>query len=133
MGPVSIITGSAPTTAMVCTRASGAAEPVSRFGQATSSAAAPSEIWLLSAAVTRPPSRSGGSAAIFSRLVSGRGPSSRARPNAGTTSSVNAPASQAATARSWLARANRSISVRLRPHLRAISSAPRNCEISWSP
>ena len=39
-------------------------------------AAAPSEIWLASAAVIRPPSRSGFSAAIFAAEVSARGPSS---------------------------------------------------------
>ena len=46
--------------------------------EAISRAAAPSEIWLASAAVIRPPSRSGLSPAIFSSVVSGRGPSSLA-------------------------------------------------------
>ncbi|CKP75326.1 Uncharacterised protein [Mycobacterium tuberculosis] len=43
------------------------------------------------------------------------------------------PARIAANARSWLVSEYRSISSRDRFHFSAISSEPRNCEISWSP
>jgi hypothetical protein len=46
---------------------------------------------------------------------------------------VNQPSPAAATARSWLASANRSISARPIPHFAAIMSAARNWEISCSP
>src|SRR6266540_6139768 len=77
IGPVSMSTGSEPTTLIACTRASGVSPWVrTADSDATSSAAAPSEIWLETAAVILPPSRSGSSWASFSLLLSGRGPSS---------------------------------------------------------
>ncbi len=90
IGPVSIRTGSLPTTLIVRTRAR-TVSPWRRTAasEAISSAAAPSEIWLATPAVRTPPSLSGLSAASFSADVSGRGPSSCARPAAGTISSTN--------------------------------------------
>ena len=55
-----------------------------------SSAAAPSEIWLDTAAVSRPPSSSGFSVAIFSSEVSRRGPSSTANSPNGDDLAVEA-------------------------------------------
>ena len=77
IGAVSISTGSSPRADRWVIRARGR-RPCSRTARsdAISSAAAPSEIWLDSAAVIVPPSRSGLSAAIFSSVVSRRGPSS---------------------------------------------------------
>ena len=68
--------------------------------EATSSAAEASAIWLDSAAVTSPPSRSGFSPAILAAEVSRRGHSSVVTSPYGTISASNAPASIAATARS---------------------------------
>ena len=98
-----------------------------------SSAADASEIWLDTAAVTRPSGRSSGSPAIFSRLVSRRGPSSVVTPATGTISRSNRPSSIARTARRCDSSANRSMSSREIPHLAAIMSAERNCDTSWSP
>jgi len=56
-------------------------------------------------AVIVPPGRSGRSAAIFSRVVSARGPSSRATSRYGAISFSKAPASIAVRARWWLASA----------------------------
>ena len=100
--------------------------------EASSTALAPSEIWLAIAAVSRPPSRSGLSPAIFSRVVS-RGPSSVRKSPTGTISFSKWPSRIAANACSWLASANSSISSREMSHFSAIISAPRNWEISWSP
>ena len=77
MGPVSMNTGSEPTTAMVWTRASGR-NPWRRTASAdaTRIAAAPSLIWLARAAVSRPPSLIGVSAARASAVEPRRGPSS---------------------------------------------------------
>ena len=69
--------GSSARTLMWWTRARGRRPCVfTARSDATSSADAPSEIWLDTAAVRRPPGSSGWSFAIFSRLVSRRGPSS---------------------------------------------------------
>ena len=54
--------------------------------EAISSAAAPSAIWLETAAVIRPPGASGCSCAIFSSVVPTRGVSSVARPLRGAIS-----------------------------------------------
>ena len=80
-GAVSISTGSSPRADRWVIRARGRS-PCQRTAssEAISRAAAPSEIWLDSAAVIVPPSRSGRSAAIFSSVVSRRGPSSRVTP-----------------------------------------------------
>ena len=84
IGPVSISTGSEPTTASVCTRASGARPcRLSAASEAMSSAPAPSEIWEATAAVISQSGRSGASPAIFSSDVSRRGPSSWLKPSSG--------------------------------------------------
>ncbi len=100
---------------------------------AISSAAAPSAIWLDSAAVITPPSpagRSGASLPIRSSEVSRRGHSSSLTAPYRSISSANSPASMAAIARWWLASAYSSISARPIPHLAAIRSAALNWEIS---
>ena len=74
IGPVSMSTGSEPTTLIACTRATGVSPCARTAGsEATSSAAAPSEIWLETAAVMRPPSRRGLSSANFSFVLSRSG------------------------------------------------------------
>jgi len=88
---------------------------------------------LARAAVTRPPARRGGRAAIAARLVSRRGPSSVSTPPMGTISRSNRPSSIATTARLWLHSAKFSMSAREIPQRDAISSAARNWEISVSP
>jgi len=84
IGAVSMITGSSPTTTVVCTLASGRRPSRAAVSDVVSStAAAPSEICDDEAAVIRPPSTSGFNDRIFSQLGS-RGPSSRvASPNVG--------------------------------------------------
>src|SRR6266511_2419009 len=72
IGALSIITGSAPARAMACTRARGRrSKRRTADSDASSNAAAPSEIWLEVAAVMRPPGRSTCSAAIFSLDTTG--------------------------------------------------------------
>ena len=102
--------------------------------EATSSAAAPSEIWLASAAVSRPPSAERLSATRASRRSSpGAGPRRAATPATGAISARTARRrSPRARARGWRARTPPS-RTRLTPHFSAISSAPRNWLISWSP
>jgi hypothetical protein len=100
---------------------------------AISIAEAPSEIWLDTAAVRRPSGSSVLSFAIFSRLVSRRGPSSlRTSPN-GAISFSKRPSSMARIARWWLSNANASMSSRVMSHFSAIISAPRNCDTSPAP
>ena len=67
---------------------------------AISSAAEPSEIWLATAAVSRPPSVSVFSERIFSQFGS-RGPSSKSRPSSGAISASKRPSARARMARSW--------------------------------
>ena len=98
----------------------------------TSIAADASLIWLATAAVMRPPSRSVGSERIFSQLGS-RGPSSRASPATGTISRSKRPSAVAVRARSWEVTANASMSSRVIDQFSAIMSAPRNWLTSWSP
>ena len=98
-----------------------------------SSAAAPTDIWLATAAVISQPSRRTLSCAICSSDVSRRAPSSVSAPATGVICPAKRPSSIARIARRWLSRANRSRSSRLKPHFSHISCAPRNCEISWSP
>ena len=66
------------------------------------------EIWDAAAAVSSQPSRSGLSPAIFSSVVSRRGPSSSVTPATGVISRRNRPSSMARTARAWLSSANSS-------------------------
>ena len=74
MGAESIRIGSSARTLTWCTRARGRRPCVLSAGsEATSSAEAPSLIWLETAAVSRPPGWSGASFAIFSSEVSRRG------------------------------------------------------------
>ncbi len=98
----------------------------------TSIAADASLIWLATAAVMRPPSRSVGSERIFSQLGS-RGPSSRASPATGTISRSKRPSAVAVRARSWEVTAKASMSSRVIDQFSAIMSAPRNWLTSWSP
>ena len=79
------------------------------------------------------PSRSGASPAIFSIVVSRRGPSSFATPAIGAICPANRPSSMAMIARWWLSSENSSSASRLMPHFSHISWAPRNWEISVSP
>ena len=72
---------------------------------ATSKAAAPSLIWLDTAAVSRPPSVSVGSDCILSKDVSRRGPSSVVTPLTGSISASKRPSSMARMARRWLSSA----------------------------
>ncbi len=106
IGAVSIMTGSSPRALRWRIRARGRS-PCARtaWSEATSTAAAASAIWLDSAAVIRPPSRSGANAAIFAAEVSLRGHSSVQISPYGTISASNAPAPMAPTARWWLASA----------------------------
>ena len=97
-----------------------------------SSAAAASESWLEVAAVTVPPSISGGSERILSRSGA-RGPSSAVTPATGSISRSNLPSARAAMARSCERTANSSIAARLSDHFAAIISAARNCDTSASP
>ena len=78
MGPVSMSTGSTPTTATAWTRASGRQPRAAATSLVvTSSAAAPSEICEALPAVTVPPSSNAGfSPASTSAVVPGRMPSS---------------------------------------------------------
>ena len=134
MGPVSMKIGSSPRTLMWWMRARGVRPwSATACSEATSRAAAPSLVWLASAAVIRPPSTRGASWAIFSMLPPLRGPSSCSTPASGATSGWNRPSSIAVMARSWLVRAKASISSREMSHFSAISSAPRNWETSWVP
>ncbi len=101
--------------------------------EASSTALAPSEIWLATAAVIRPPSLSGGQAGHLLQRCLPRGlVDGEVRPPA-TISLSKWPARIASNARWWLASAKRSMSSREMSHFSAIISAPRNCEISWSP
>ena len=120
---------------MVPQRADSArtAAPGLARSEATSTAVAPSEIWLDTAAVSRPPGISVGSLAIFSRLVSRRGPSSFLTSPYGSISPAKRPSSMARIARRWLSSAKRSMSSRVMFHFSAISSAPRNCDTSCVP
>ena len=103
IGPVSMITGSEPTTASACIRAIGV-RPYrsSAASEAMSRAPAPSEICEATAAVISQSGRRGASPAIFSSDVSRRGPSSWPKPSSGTISRSNRPSSMARTARWWL-------------------------------
>ena len=83
--------------------------------------------------MSRPPSTRVRSDAIFSRVVSRRGPSSWTTPLSGSISRSNRPSSMARIARWWLSYAKASISSRVISHFSAIISAPRNCETSWVP
>ena len=133
IGPVSMNTGSAPRALMWWMRARGfRLWSLTACSEASSTALAPSEIWLAIAAVSRPPSTSVLRPAIFSSDVS-RGPSSVTKPSTAMISFSKCPARIASCARWWLASAYSSISSREMSHFSAISSAPRNCEISWSP
>ena len=96
-------------------------------------ALAASEIWLATAAVTRPSGTRVRNAAILAKLVSRRGPSSASTAPYGMISRSKRPSSAAAAARRWLSNAYSSISARLIPHFSAISSAARNWETSWRP
>ena len=100
---------------------------------AISSAAAPSAIWLDTAAVTRPPGVSGSSVAIFSSVVpraasrrDATSPTARSRDRSSPRRSPGSPGdcSRARTP---------PCSRRLMFHFSAIISAERNCETSWSP
>ena len=89
-------TGSLPVTAMVWMRASGRNPKRSTAcSEANSMAAEPSVIWLDMAAVSGPNSLKGLRVDIFSMLVSGRMPSSRATPPTGSTSGSKRPSSHA--------------------------------------
>jgi hypothetical protein len=99
----------------------------------TSSAAAPSQIWLEVAAVRRPSGASGLRAPIEASEVSRRGQVSADTSASGAISGPNQPSSIARTARWWLRSASSSIASRLMPHLAAIISADRNCDTSTGP
>src|SRR5579883_2828460 len=91
---------------------------------ASSTAPAPSEIWLEFAAVTTPSGRKTGlSDFIRDRSGFGRTPSSFSRPLKEKTSERVQPLRSAAAARQWLCAANSSISSRVIPHFSAINSA----------
>ncbi len=133
MGAVSIQTGSAARTDRWWMRARGV-RPCSATARsdAMSSAAEPSEIWLETAAVSRPSGIRVRSPAIFSRVVPRRGPSSVVTSPSGAISRSKRPPSMAAIARSWLRRAKASMSAREMSHFAAIISALLNW-LSWSP
>ncbi|CAG7228674.1 hypothetical protein PICSAR26_02218 [Mycobacterium avium subsp. paratuberculosis] len=106
MGPVSMNTGSAARALMWWMRARGCRPwSLTARSEASSTALAPSEIWLAIAAVSRPPSTSGLRPAIFSSDDS-RGPSStRNGPDSVSTVMISLskwPPRMAAKARSWL-------------------------------
>src|SRR5258706_3828689 len=111
-GPMPMISGATPVTAMASTRARGGT-PISRAFSADISTApdAPSLSGLLLPAVTVPPAtNAGSSAASFSSDVSPRGPLSvlslvPSGQGTGTNSRAKMPASAAGIARSWLSRA----------------------------
>ena len=132
IGADSIMTGSAPRAEMWCTRARGVNPALDGGPETTSSAAAPSEIWLATPAVSTPSGISVFRPASLSAEVA-------ARPFVGGDALElgdllsKYPLSIACSARRWLSRAKRSLSSRERPHWSAIISAPRNCEIPWSP
>ena len=100
--------------------------------EATSIAAAPSEICDATAAVTRPPSARVGSERIFSGFGS-RGPSSREMSPNGTIWVSKRPSARAAMARVWDSTENASVSSREMSQSSAIMSAPRNWLTSWVP
>jgi hypothetical protein len=134
IGAVSINTGSSPRTLKWWMRARGVTpRSFTARSDITSSAAAPSEICDATAAVSRPPSVSVGSCAIFSSEVPRRGPSSTDASPSGTISRSKRASSIARIARSWLSSAYTSMSSREMSHFSAMSSAPRNCEISCVP
>ena len=134
IGADSMNTGLSPRTERWWTRARGVTPwSFTACSDITSIPDAPSEICDETAAVSRPPSSSGGSCAIFSSDVPRRGPSSAVTPSSGAISLSKRPSSCARIARSWLSSANASMSSREMFHFSAIISAPRNCEISWSP
>ena len=136
IGAVSMITGSSPASAIAAIRARGVMPSRARPASfATSTAAAPSVIWLDVPAVSSPLSESGFNAAIAARLASARMPSSAANfslvPSSSVTSTgaisrANRPSRVARAAYSWLARPKRSRSSRAKPQRSAIISAPAN-------
>ena len=80
------------------------------------------------------PARSGGERGQLLRGRAGAAVPRRARaPRPGRSPRRTARRRCARSARAWLSSAYRSISSRLSSHRSAISSAPRNWEISWSP
>src|SRR5947208_6599912 len=125
--------GSAPRHERWCTRALGFNPCVrTAASDATSTAEAASEIWLDTAAVSRPPSTNVRRDAILARSGS-RGPSSRVTPASGTISRSKRPSSVARRARGGASAGYASMSSREIAHFSAMSSAPRNCDTSWSP
>ena len=138
MGPVSISTGSEPTTAVVTMRARGRSPSVRTASpDATTTAAAPSTMPEAFPAWMTPSSwKLGRSAASDSRVVPGRGCSSSAKrrvvPSAsftgtGAISRLNQPAERAAMALLCEAAENSSSCPRERDHFRAMRSA----EMPW--
>jgi hypothetical protein len=136
IGPVSIVTGSTPSTTEVWNRASGRRPSDGAISLVViSSAAAPSEICEEFAAVCTPSGRNAGrTLATLSRVPPRRGPSSvlnsRVVPSSAVTSmgeicAVNRPSSIAAAARRCDSSPMSSARPRSIPHLSAICSAPR--------
>ena len=144
IGPVSMRTGSTPTRHWWVIRARGRRPRAAALaGEASSTAAAPSEICDDVPAVWIPSSRATGfRLASLSSEVS-LGPSSAATvcvepvglPSSSTSgasiptiSGSNHPSSRLRRARSCEVRPKRSASARVTPHLSAILSAPSNCD-----
>ncbi len=136
IGPRPIVAGSTPATALATRRAIGRRpSSAARDSEVTRSAAAPSLMPLLLPAVTEPEAsrlKAGFKPASCSRVVSGRGCSSRstvvvaplaAGTSIGTTSSAKRPAPCAAAQRWCEASANRSWSSRETPQRSTTFSA----------
>ena len=131
IGAVSMMTGSSPAITVVWMRTSGVSPSSRAFSLVvTSSAAAPSEIWLALPALMTPSSLKGVfSEPSFSSVPPGRMPSSALTtvPSGvvtGAISSSKAPSACALAAFSWEARENSSSWVREKPQRSAIISAP---------
>src|SRR5262245_16174526 len=123
-GPIPITRGSTPATALPTKAPSGSTPSAwARSSLAITRAAAPSLMPLELPAVTVPPSLNAGlSVASFSRLVSGRGCSSRATSPTGTSSSSKRPLSLASVQRRCDCSPNSSCSSRLIPYRSATFS-----------
>ena len=124
-GPMPMMSGATPAFAPATTRARGARPCASAYRSLTrTTAAAPSLSELeLPAVITPPGPWIGRSAASFSAVVSGRGPSSASTSPTATISLSKRPLCAASRARWWERSANASSSSRFRPHCSATRSA----------
>ena len=135
IGAVSIQIGSAPRTLRWWMRARGVRPcSFSARSDTTRIAAAASEIWLETAAVSRPPSTSAGSVGhLLERRLAARAFVDGDVAERHDLALEAALVDRGWIARVWLSSANRSISSREMSHFSAIISAPRNCDTSWVP